>query len=405
MVRGTASRWIASWRPASCTVVALLLSCARESPVIGQPDWTVRDSAGVTIVANHTDGSARGCVTIAPEPERTVPAGPAAPPLFGVHGGALLDGGRIAILNAGDRQVLLFSADGRFERAVGRQGSGPGEFQNPRWLGRGDGDTLFVWDGRLMRLTILDGSGDLVSVHQVRVGDELGMPIAIQGRFDDGSFLYTPGSLAFFDGTPGIVRLPETYGRYETATGRAEPLIERAGMESVSNPGGPIYVLPFGKQDIVIALGDGLVAGDNGTSRLHFYDLEGTLRRTVDWESAPVPVTSRDREEYWRRFREVFPRQVEVADRADRTEADERPRFSALTGDRAGWLWMRTYTASWEPRGHWLLFDEEGVLRCAVDPPSGRFGLLDATATHVLGVERDEDGVETVVLHALVRAR
>lgn len=381
--------------------LAWITACAGDAEPSRAADWTERDSAGVTLVSNHWDGSARGCATIVAEPILTIPSGPADPPLFRVRGGAVLDDGRIAILNAGSRQTLFFGADGQLERVVGRQGRGPGEFMNPTWLGRGGGDTLVVWDGGLMRLTLLGGTGELLALHQVHVADVGGKPIAISGRFDDGSFFYSPGPLVFFDGTPGVLRLPEVYGRYDTAARRVEPLITAAGVETVQEPG-PIYVLPFGKEDIAIAHGDVLVIGDNGTSALRSYDLHGRLRRVVEWVSTPVAVTARDRREYWAHHNRIFPRHARRSADASRFAAD-RPRFSQLRRDRAGWLWVGTYRPAWESRGGWLVFDERGVLRCTVDPPGPSFGMLEIGESHVLAVRRNRDGEETVVLHRLAR--
>jgi hypothetical protein len=45
---------------------------------------------------------------------------------------------------------------GRFERSFGRWGEGPGEYQNPRTVGRGLGDTLLVYDSNLRRISVLD---------------------------------------------------------------------------------------------------------------------------------------------------------------------------------------------------------------------------------------------------------
>jgi hypothetical protein len=376
-------------------------ACAGDREPNPAAQWTERDSAGVTVVSNHWDGSSRGCVTIAAEPTITAPADPAAPPLYRVRGGAVLSDGGLAILNAGSRQVLFFGTDGRIERVVGRQGSGPGEFVNPTWLGHGRGDTLFVWDGGLMRLTVLGQAGELLAMHQVHAGDADGKPIAIRGLFDDGSFFHSPGPLVFFDGTPGVVRLPEVYGRYDTTARRAEPLVDAAGVESVQGDGG-IYVLPFGKEDIAVAHGDAVVIGDNGASALRWYGLDGRLRRVVDWVSEPVAVTAHDRRKYWERYGEVFPQHARRSEQRSRFAA-ERPRFASLRRDRAGWVWVGTYRPAWESRGGWLVFDEDGVLRCTVDPPRSRFAMLEIGEAYVLAVRTSEDGEETVVLHRLAR--
>ncbi len=385
-----------------CALSVCTSACGSDSKISQTADWTVRDSAGVTLVSNHTDGLTRGCVTFSQDPETTIPSSGFSPPLYRVRGGVVLDDGRIAVLNAGNKELLFFGADGRFERAVGRSGRGPGEFVDPRWLGQGNNDTLFVWDGGLMRLSTFDGTGELLALHEVRVGVEERKPIAIRGRFDDGSFFFSPGPLMFFDGTAGILRFPETYGRYNVETRQAEQLVEGASSETVAGPGVPVYELPFGKMDVAIANGDAVVIGDNGTSILRYYDLQGQLRRIVEWMSEPIPITDRDQRAYRQDFDESVPARFHLP--ATARFAKERPRFSSITSDTIGWIWVRSYTAGWESSGHWLVFDEDGVLICSVNPPPARrFRPLQISETHMLGVQRNEDGEETLVLYSLVR--
>jgi|CXWL01.1.fsa_nt_gi hypothetical protein len=66
--------------------------------------------------------------------------------------------GILAINQGQDRQVRLFSAKGQPLATIGRRGSGPGEFQSPRRL-FWRADTLWVGDGTLNRLSAFDRSG------------------------------------------------------------------------------------------------------------------------------------------------------------------------------------------------------------------------------------------------------
>ncbi len=60
------------------------------------------------------------------------------------HVTRLPDGG-VLVADRGHQAVRFFSPNGRFQRAVGRQGSGPGEFEYIRVAYRG-GESLFVED-------------------------------------------------------------------------------------------------------------------------------------------------------------------------------------------------------------------------------------------------------------------
>jgi hypothetical protein len=69
-----------------------------------------------------------------------------------------LPDGRVLVLEALDRQVRIYGAEGRLERTIGRAGDGPGEFQGPLRFGM-LADTLWVADLGSGRITLLDLEG------------------------------------------------------------------------------------------------------------------------------------------------------------------------------------------------------------------------------------------------------
>jgi hypothetical protein len=307
-----------------------------------------------------------------------------------------LSDGRIVLLDAGERRLLFYGADGRFQRAVARAGRGPGEFLQPTWLGRGGDDTLFVWDPPQLRLSTFDAAGKLLSTH--RVEGQVGPP-AISGRFADGSFLSLPGSLVFYPPEPGVLRLPESYGRFDLRSGRTTVLAEGRSEESVLGAGNR-YSLPFGKQDRAAASAGALIVGDNGIPAIRYYDMEGRLRRVAQWVSEPIAVSAEDRSAYARYYAALSPR---LAIPADAVFAEERPRFSWISGDARGWVWVKTFSGGWEPPVPWLVFDQDGLLQCEVDAPA-RVTVLEIGERYLLGLQRDELDEVTVVRYTLVRA-
>jgi hypothetical protein len=73
-----------------------------------------------------------------------------------------LSGGRVAVLDAGFKKVVIFDRTGRIERVLGRgQGRGPGEFLFPTGLAV-TGDTIAVFDYSQNRITSFSTSGQLL---------------------------------------------------------------------------------------------------------------------------------------------------------------------------------------------------------------------------------------------------
>lgn len=83
--------------------------------------------------------------------------------------------GRIFVLDGQERQVRVFSPEGERLGTIGRQGSGPGEFESPSGLGV-LGDTVWVEDFDTRGVTLFSTDGDLLKsvigpTNALEVGD------------------------------------------------------------------------------------------------------------------------------------------------------------------------------------------------------------------------------------------
>lgn len=390
-------------RPVGIVGLAMTtVACAQDAGSAKTAGWVARDSSGVTVISNQQRSESPGCIRIDSTPQTVITSGvrdtDQAPPLFQVWGAAVLSGGQIAILNAGSHQILFFSQEGDLDQSVGRQGNGPGEFRNPQWLGHGLGDTLFVWDAGLARLSTFDGTGALLDSRRVSFDGTASPSADITGRFADGSFLTGPGHLVFLTGSEGISRLPETYYRYDPKTDRTTHLADGLGREIVVAEG-RTRSLPFGKRTFVVAHGNSLIVADNGLSAIRSYDLGGKLQRVIKWRADPIPVTAADRSNHAEYMATEFPDFEFIS---NSPYAEYRPRFSSIRVDRAGWIWIAGFTTWWEPPASWLVFDETGVLQCEVDAPA-MMTVLEIGTDYVLGRQRTPLGEESVVLYRIRR--
>jgi hypothetical protein len=75
--------------------------------------------------------------------------------------------GLIALGDASEGNVKLFSESGRLLRILGRKGGGPGEFREPRYPRFADDTTLHIADTDGGRLTVITTSGRLVRTLQL----------------------------------------------------------------------------------------------------------------------------------------------------------------------------------------------------------------------------------------------
>jgi hypothetical protein len=70
-----------------------------------------------------------------------------------------LSTGVIAVVDRGANAVIFFDLAGRLINRVGREGDGSGEFRSIAGIGQCSADTLFVWDQRPERMSVLSNTG------------------------------------------------------------------------------------------------------------------------------------------------------------------------------------------------------------------------------------------------------
>ncbi|MFC1529179.1 6-bladed beta-propeller [Gemmatimonadota bacterium] len=77
------------------------------------------------------------------------------------YGFSMGSDGSYYILDGAEDRVVTYLPDGRFSHSIGSPGTGPGEFQGPRYLSV-SGDVVSVYDGQLRRISLFatDGTFD-----------------------------------------------------------------------------------------------------------------------------------------------------------------------------------------------------------------------------------------------------
>ena len=96
-------------------------------------------------------------------------------------------------------RIVKFSADGRFIKAWGKKGSGPGEFDTPHSLAMDSQGRLFVADLRNFRVQIFDQDGRYLTEWK-----QFGMPGGLY--IDAADILYVADSLSVPEVNPGWTR-------------------------------------------------------------------------------------------------------------------------------------------------------------------------------------------------------
>ena len=331
-----------------------------------------------------------------------------------IGGVARLSGGRTAVLNEATNEIRVFGPRGEPLKTFGRTGSGPGEFRGMTYVGR-SGDTLFVFDFSLQRITVAHFGDDprVVKILAYAPVSSRGRA-GVYGRLSDGRWTVETSTSPGWDGPPGTYRLPASVGIVGAdGTGAVTWLIESPSMAVfVYNPTGnlkgamvgPVGFTPFLMH---VANGQSVLYGDAATDSL---TIQTGGRRTVvrvplskrtitqamaeaarERELARIPVAGREKARAFTSAKYDLKQLLK-----------ELPVFSKLLAGVDGETWIEEYTPTSQEPTRYLVIGPNGSARAWISAPAG-FRIAEVGRDYVAGVQFDADDVETVRIYSLTR--
>lgn len=382
----------------------LLAACSGDAP--GEPGpGAVRDAADVRLITVIPNGDSVSW-HLGP---RLAEFGPeAGVDLYRVVGASRLGDGRVVVGNGGASQILVFDGGGRLLGRLGGEGDGPGEYRSLAWVMATGGDTLLTYDSRLRRISILTGAGEIVGSSSPEPTGDAFFPEFL-GTFADGALLAVVGQ-PFPDATAPEFRYRDslTVLRYDRDGHLLDELGRFPNQEAfvVRSETGDLAwsEIPFGRRTAlaVDAAAFHLITGD--AYEIRTYDTAGDLRRIVRVARSLSEVTPADR----RAFRTLHRERLSGIEDPARRQLHEKllqqlpfPKYHAGYTDilvsRRSELWARRDESDWD------VFAANGRLIGEARLPA-RFVVYEIGEDYVLGLQRDELGIEHVTLHRLVRS-
>jgi hypothetical protein len=391
--------------------ITLALAACLDTNGAGSWTGTVRDSAGVLIVENTSQGLWQGSEGWTLEEElRFGGLEGDLPYQFGQVGTIAVDSwGHIYVSDAQAQEVRVFSNSGEYLRTVGRPGSGPGE------LGRGasvvlisPGDTLLVPDVGNRRINRYAPDGR--SLGSVPLEPEKGRPMRYH--------LNSTGGMAVQVRPMGLSDTPSTDPM------DAIVVIEPSGVFGdtlLKIPTGGLfegpgihYFTPEPWWDVTDSLT--VLFGMNNEYRIGHYDGSGSLERVVSMPSNPSPITDRDIRAFFsyldRAWLDAGVHPSRLAANHQRVHfAEFLPTFASFHTGYRGSLWVQPAQAPGQLSDEevelynfiedfgateWDVFDSGGRFLGEVTMPP-RFTPRAFIGDLIYGVARDDLDVQFVV--------
>jgi hypothetical protein len=313
--------------------------------------------------------------------------------------------GTIVVAEESGARLAFIATDGAV-RWVGRSGDGPGEFRLPQAMGRGRGDTVWVYDYSSGRVTRFAPSGELVDI--IPLDPPLPSALAI-GSLPDGSLVLTSQwRTNAARPVQGLVRDTVAVVRYVNGV-LADTLSLAAGREFVrsAEPNGRMVmstaILP--RRTSATIWGESVVLGDQVDHELRVVGSGAVISSVIRWAGQELALAGNDVSAWIdSRIATAHPDQREALRTllAAAPRPDRRPAYDRLLADATGALWVSAHSLRDAEPARWDVFDSVGAWLGVVMMPD-RFRPLDVGADWVLGVIVDELGVERIQLRSLLR--
>lgn len=397
--------------PVGAFLTALLIAaagagCQGDDPSSPTPA-TVRDSAGVRIVENASDGTADAPWRVAAEPDWRVGWDDTGPIFEQVYAGALLSDGRAVVADRGSGELTYLGVAGEVDAVAGGQGSGPGEFASLVNMVRLPGDSVlgasfdgrwnvFGPDGALARTMRYDRSGLFVLVPS--------------GASADGDLLLTAFGWSARPDASGVPWFDAPVLRMSPDGSATDSLGWFAFAGRFMGPEGFARGRTTGERGWTGAWNGGWLWSANTDPEVRWYGFDGTLRQVARWQPERVRID----DAWWAAHTERYMaylgqspemsedvrRRVEDALAAERAVADREPVFGLMAVDQAGAAWLGDYGFLTEPPSAYTVVRADGTVLGRVAVPE-RCRVLDISETHLLCVQLDPFDVQAVARFAL----
>jgi hypothetical protein len=300
--------------------------------------------------------------------------------------------GNFYALNQGDKRILAFDSTGRFLRAIGRRGKGPGEMLAPLAIAPWGADGLFVLDpvnARLNRFRRSDGAflgaapagGEGISLRRMRM---------------------TPDGRVFVEAhRPTVLTGARTSQPFvalmDTLTGNLTRVLELdpvSRLQVKQESGVRVMDRPFSPRPVWAVDSRGDVLFGTGSTFEVFRQAGGQRQVVVRGEGEAQPVTGFDRQAF-------LDRRRQQANAAGIDFPETKPFYNDLLTDTDDRVWVQTPRA--EGSRAWEIFDRSGRKAGELLLPAKTY-LRGISRGSLYVVQLDDNDVETLLRFRLRRS-
>ena len=272
--------------------------------------------------------------------------------------------GRIFVGDEYDARLHAFTADGSHLRAIGQRGRAPGEFERIESIYAGPGDTLYVFDSDLDRISVYEPSSLTLAYDLAVPRDSRGQPAWLVGVTDTDILVTYEPPLSVID--------PHTERRsYVLRLGRKGHLLP---LPVHDLPGSGIVAGRFAMDGLpfipspVYRLGpdDALYAGWTDSVNIAIRRPTGSRGRDITYPLESMPLTRSEIRRFVEGTSDMFREAMLAADLPA-----TKPAYQTFVVDDQARIWLQLSTQSIaDTTARWIILDAESRLRGQVSLPA-----------------------------------
>lgn len=378
----------------------LVASCGdSDGPSVGEWAGSVDTLASGRVVVQNPDVPTDDGVWSLQERFRLGSLDAEGPELFGsIDGLALGPDGGVYVLDGQSSEVRIFDREGRFQRAFGGKGEGPGELSGPGGLAVDSQETAWVLNWGNGRYTGYDPATGVVRREVPRLVSFASFPWP--GAFEHGARLLDVGLDA--RGQPAILRLDTTFVPKDTlplpAPDPDDRIVFRRGSMVIAS-----LMEPFAPQPTWAPRPNGgIILAEGAVYRFHRIGFDGDTAMTVSLDRDPVAVTAAERDTAMAVFEEMTASlEGAVPDRRPHARPTKPAHGPVFVDDQDRTWVLAMGAAGTAPR--WDVFDAEGRFFAQIAVPDQPGFIRPAVRGGRMAVVSKAAGFPSVIVYELIR--
>jgi hypothetical protein len=377
----------------------------------------VSDSAGVRITTITATPKSLTVWTLEPEPRRLLTGAETGDETAFAFIGPVkfLSNGGLVLGDVASGRLILYDAQGKFLRFLGRRGDGPGEMRRLESVTVERGDLLATFDPGLRRLSVWKPDGFLRSVNLADGGSLESWP-ADAWPWQDSLIVVFQQSITPQDSVPagsGVRRWPM----------RAHlTLRDGHGVERQTSPTfDAMYTglydrgdtrLPFSNRPFATLAPNRVYFGSGDAFELSWLDTAFRVAGIIRWPAKRERLTSAEVDSVRADAiailsRRPLPPNPFAMNFAPEILPEFRPSIGRVFVDGEGRLWLERFEAMrmgavQKPGNQWSILRDDGLPVAVLRLPA-QTRLEDVRGDEVVVVRRDSLDVQTVAVHRLRR--